>query len=266
MSIAEKLTTIAENEQKVYDAGFKAGKSQGGGGDAEAAFEAGKKAQYDEFWDNFQNNGNLKNYKSVFAGRGWKQEVFYPKYDIIATNAVGTFQEFGGTSFNLVQRLEECGVTLDVSNATLVGNLFMGTPFTEVPHIDTKNATSLGSLYQNSSYLTKASIALKDDGSQTWQNSFSSCKSLVDFTITSGAIGQNGFNIKDSTKLSKASILSILNACNIDVIGKGISITLPSKCIDGATDTEALMSENGDVDLYGAKMVAYTYGYNIVFA
>lgn len=32
MSVAEKLTIIAENQKKVYDAGFAAGKAQGGGG------------------------------------------------------------------------------------------------------------------------------------------------------------------------------------------------------------------------------------------
>ena len=32
MSIAEKLTTIAENQQKVYDAGYAAGQAEGGGG------------------------------------------------------------------------------------------------------------------------------------------------------------------------------------------------------------------------------------------
>ena len=37
MSIAEKLTTVAENVPKVY--------------------EAGKKAEYDAFWDKYQNNG-----------------------------------------------------------------------------------------------------------------------------------------------------------------------------------------------------------------
>ena len=31
MSVAEKLQTIAENEQRVYDAGFNAGKAEGGG-------------------------------------------------------------------------------------------------------------------------------------------------------------------------------------------------------------------------------------------
>ena len=33
MSIAEKLTAIAENEQRVYDAGFAAGQAAGGGGE-----------------------------------------------------------------------------------------------------------------------------------------------------------------------------------------------------------------------------------------
>lgn len=33
MSIAEKLATIGENQQKVYDAGYEAGKAEGGGGE-----------------------------------------------------------------------------------------------------------------------------------------------------------------------------------------------------------------------------------------
>lgn len=37
MSIAEKLTTIAENQQRVYDAGFAAGQGEGGG--TETAFQ-----------------------------------------------------------------------------------------------------------------------------------------------------------------------------------------------------------------------------------
>ena len=32
MSIAQKLSTIAENQQRVYDAGFAAGAAEGGGG------------------------------------------------------------------------------------------------------------------------------------------------------------------------------------------------------------------------------------------
>lgn len=35
MTIAEKLTLIAQNEQKVYNAGYEKGKSEGGGGSGE---------------------------------------------------------------------------------------------------------------------------------------------------------------------------------------------------------------------------------------
>ena len=59
MSIAGKLTTVAENQQKVYDAGY---------ADAEQ-----------EFWDAYMNglNGSW-NQKSAFAGPGWNDKTFNP--------------------------------------------------------------------------------------------------------------------------------------------------------------------------------------------
>ena len=65
MSISEKLTTIAENEQKVYDKGV----------------EDGKKSEYDTFWDIFQKNGTEKvSYRYAFSGN-WDSRNFKPKYD-----------------------------------------------------------------------------------------------------------------------------------------------------------------------------------------
>ena len=54
MSIAENLTKIAENQQKVFD--------------------AWKKAECDEFWDKFQKNGTQSAYVYAFAGYGWTNE------------------------------------------------------------------------------------------------------------------------------------------------------------------------------------------------
>ena len=45
MSIAEKLQTVADNQQKVYDAGFAAG--QASGGDTNAAYQAGVHSVYE---------------------------------------------------------------------------------------------------------------------------------------------------------------------------------------------------------------------------
>ena len=68
MSIAEKLTTVAENQQRVYDAGYNAGQQAGGGGDN----------YYDTLWDSLQENGARVNYWGAFAG--WKDDIFNPKY------------------------------------------------------------------------------------------------------------------------------------------------------------------------------------------
>lgn len=93
MSIAEKLTTIAENEQKVYNAGYEKGKSEGG--DTEAAynngFEDGKQAEYDRFWDNFQDYGKRINYSRCFWAvasgiNAWTDKTYNPKYPIKTQN------------------------------------------------------------------------------------------------------------------------------------------------------------------------------------
>ena len=67
MSIAEKLQTVAQNQQRVYD--------------------AGRQAEYDAFWDVFQNKGEPTNYYYKFSYVGWNDENFNPKYPIICSNA-----------------------------------------------------------------------------------------------------------------------------------------------------------------------------------
>ena len=262
MSIAEKLITIAENEQKVYEAGFEAGKAQGGGSS-------------DDFWDSYQQNGNLRNYKMSFAGKGWSKDNFYPKYDIIvSTAAVSMFQEFGGEPFSLTERLNECGVTLDFSQLTTsASNVFYGSPFTEIPHINLMKSNSIASLYYNCKNLVTASLTIPFGASLG--SSFSHCTDLENLTFVEGidemgAVSSIGSDVsfKWSTKLSRDSLLSILKMCRIFTGGGewAIKITLPIYCIDGATNTEALMSESGDQELYTAKMNAINSGYNIVFA
>ena len=74
MTTAEKLTTIAENQQKVYDAGYADG------------VEAGAKSEYDRFWDEFQNKGGKASYYWAFYGDRFTDETYNPKYDIVCSN------------------------------------------------------------------------------------------------------------------------------------------------------------------------------------
>lgn len=116
MTMAEKLTTIAQNQQQVYEAG----KAAAGGFD----------------WDAFQENGNRTSYEYAFC-RSWTDANYAPKYPItgkvpqcfsmskitntkvpiVASGAMtGTFQE---SEIVTIPRL-------DISAATAVTNTFYG--------------------------------------------------------------------------------------------------------------------------------------------
>ncbi|MBO7176024.1 MAG: hypothetical protein J6W14_01500, partial [Clostridia bacterium] len=60
----------------------------------ESVYEAGKKAEYDAFWDSFQENGNKKAYAYVFAGSGWNKETFRPKYSVSLSGAAASISMF----------------------------------------------------------------------------------------------------------------------------------------------------------------------------
>ena len=62
--------------------------------DTAALFEAGKKAQYDAFWDRYQDYGDRRDYTMLFAGAGWTPETFKPKYKIIAGNGSNHYMTF----------------------------------------------------------------------------------------------------------------------------------------------------------------------------
>lgn len=47
-------------------------------------YESGKKAQYDAFWDAYQDNGKRNQYVYAFAQVGWTDITYNPKYPIVA--------------------------------------------------------------------------------------------------------------------------------------------------------------------------------------
>lgn len=67
-----------------------------GGGDSgsyDEGYTDGKQAQYDEFWDGYQQNGNRTNYNNAFFGYGWTSKTYKPKYPITVKYGNGTFQQ-----------------------------------------------------------------------------------------------------------------------------------------------------------------------------
>ena len=89
MSIAEKLTKVAENVPKVY--------------------KAGQQSECDRFWDAFQDNGDVVQGAYLFSGRAWTDAVYNPKYPVRVTNCTNMYRGC---------LITDTKVDIDFSNAT----------------------------------------------------------------------------------------------------------------------------------------------------
>jgi hypothetical protein len=215
MSIAEKLTQIAENEQKVY--------------------EAGKKSEYDEFWDSFQQGKDAASYECAF--QFWIGACFKPKHDIkIVGQHSGTNAFRGAKGFNLKEMTVDRGVALDVSEATRLLSTFYGTQLYEIPPLDLKSCTRIELAFSNMMYSTEKVTLNNIKADCVFDKAFKGTMGLKSLTIT-GTIGQDGFDVSSCTKLTRDSIESIVDALSNTATGK--TLTLSKTAVENAfTDTE----------------------------
>lgn len=185
-------------------------------------FDAGKKSEYDAFWDAYQSNGTRKDYNSAFAGDGWKQAVFKPKYTIRPTAARNMFYRSNVTDTTLTGKL-------DLSAVTEISDFIAWSSVTKVPAINLSNVSNWPNALANATKLVTA-------GNLTFPSTpfpvsistmFRQCVALENITIT-GTIQNTGFDLHWSTKLTIESVTSILTALSKDSsVASGKTITLP---------------------------------------
>lgn len=196
MSIAEKLTTIAENQQKVYD--------------------AGKEAEWSALWDAIQRGGDVSNEViGLFCGPSWNDETFKPKYNIVTKGAVQyLFRDCKITDLKGI--LESRGLVLDTSAGTNFYATFQGSTITRIPTIDAHKATMLSQTFFNCPNLISIDKLILS-ASITYSGTFYNCRELVNLTIE-GTIGTN-FEIDDSPLLTHDSLMSIINCLETKTSG-----------------------------------------------
>lgn len=221
MTIAEKITRAKNDLDEVYD--------------------AGKKAQYDEFWDSMQNNGTRADYYYAFAGYAWTGKTFRPKYDFNRQGARYTdmfFYNLGMQGYSLIDILNECGVVLDTSGAYAVTGMFTFCYTTEIPHLDLSGVDdankNIGSIFNSCRYLRKiAKLTLKEN--LLYTGSFTNCSALEEIEFA-GVIG-NTLDLRWSTLLNKPSITSLINTLSSTVTGMAVtlSVTAVNKAFETAT-------------------------------
>lgn len=257
MSVKEKMTAIADTirshtggTEKLslddmpleienactaeYEKGLADG--QASGGYAEGV-EAGKQAEQERFWDNYLNHESRYSYSYLFAGNGWNDDTFCPPEGTVITFA-GVVNKNADSMFiaskitDLQRICRERNITLDFSEATRFSQFLADSAITTFPVLDTRGATNLNNiLYAPQRLVTLEKLILKEDGSQTFNgNSFLLCGALENI-IVEGKFGVS-VDMHWSTKLTKASIESIMEALSLTATGQ--TLTLSKTAVDNA--------------------------------
>lgn len=183
----------------------------------DAGYSEGKQAQYDGFWDAYQDNGNRKDYKHAFSGYGWTDATFKPKYDIKPTNTYHMLSESRIADFK--GALQKAGVIFDMANATDETYFLQNNKALQnLPILDCRSKRNINYfIYSAKALVTIDEIKLKEDGTQAF-NAYSFWDiPLLEEVRFSGCIGKS-LEIKDSPLLSVASVQSIID-CLKDLTG-----------------------------------------------
>lgn len=175
------------------------------------AFEAGRKAEYDAFWDAYQDYGKRVNYENAFSGPGtWNDATFKPKYDIILAAAYSGFYMFWSSAIsNIAETLEKCGVKLDTSRTNVLSQAFQYAKTARIPEIDGSNLRADGLSYTFLSPYIVTIDKLIVPETLKFTSSFDSCNNLKNITFE-GTIGNN-ISFADSPLLTEKSVQSILD-------------------------------------------------------
>lgn len=205
-TLAEQTIEVLKTEfDKVYQAGYVKGKAEGGN-------------FYDEFWDSYQQNGNISEYRGVFAGKGWNDDTFNPKYDIVSNyeweNAVFQYSAIS----DLKGILERNGLTMDFSKSYTFTNFFNNNVnLKTVPSMNVEKAQSLVSTFNYCLSLETIEGLLNIPATCTFYNTFLYCYALKDIYLT-GVIG-NDISFAQSSELTDESVQNIIN-CLADLTGQ----------------------------------------------
>ena len=207
MSIAEKLTTIAENEQKVY----KSGEDNGIDMMWEAITDDGKTESYYERFYNWKISKRLFESSRVVQPTSITTRMFYNAHKGDSDEVI-----------DLGQIENEQGMVFDFSKATSLQHTFNGAEIDVVNIIDARNASGTNALYWTFSgvlasgqsfghplvkRINKFIVGEKTDrffGTFYYASDLEHC-------VFEGEISKSGLELQYSLKLDHESLMSALN-------------------------------------------------------
>lgn len=206
------------------------------------SYEAGKEQGTDEFWDSVQSFGERTSYAKAFCY--WGAEYIRPKYKVVPTDTNDTMQNaFVGCK--QLKTLESKYFNFSKLR-TYPTNQYSGNYYTFSGCKQLERLEDIGLLpsyytgtFQNCTVLKTIDI-LRVQEDTMFTNTFNWASSIENITID-GVIGQNGFNISYTQKLTHDSLMSIINALkdySEDTSGKTWMVTLGSANVAKLTADE----------------------------
>lgn len=214
------------------------GKASGDG--YNRGYADGKQAEYDAFWDAFQQNGERTNYNYAFA-YGWSDATFRPKYDIVP-NAIGTLFYYNNVT-DIKKCLDEAGVSIDFSgiSGTINSGIFGYSETKTLPVLDFSNATDMNYTFSNCPKLESIEMLIVNENTKFTGTFIPTLNSKLKEIRFGGVIGQK-LNVQ-YCPLSAESLRDIIGHLK-DYSGSGTTYTLTLGATNLAklTDAEKLIA------------------------
>lgn len=197
-------------------------------------YAAGKQAENDAFWVDYQDNGERTDYGNAFAGIGWHNGNFKPTNDITVKRAYMMFRD-SAIEGDLVEIAKNLGITVDFTGCQNYQYAFYNSKFTRLGVIDVSSSGMLSAVtvafYGANRLETIDKFILPTTSIIEFSNTFQGCTALENITFE-GVINKD-ISFKDSTKLSRSSIESVINALSDSVEGRS-TVTLSKTAVENA--------------------------------
>lgn len=208
----------------------------------------------DNFYDKYQQNGERTNYDYGFAGEGWTDAIFNPKYNIICTSSYLGFRKSRIT--NLKSILDKNNVILDTSNSVDMRNLFDGSKITHIGVVSTASVLYnwCNALFYNCRDLISVEELYLSEYLEagTYNQMFTHCNNLVSIKI-SGVILWSislSYSLNLNAESAKSALIALKNYAGTENEFVN-SITFHSNVWD-------LLDAEGETSPDGTTWKAYT--------
>ena len=233
----------AQGEDKGYLTGYDSGSSVGynrGYADGEQIGLAdGKQAEYDAFWNSYQDNGKRLCGIYLFAGYGWNSENYKPKWKPkILAEKYPNYSTSMFERFDNIQKKSPLGINegdIDFSEATVLEGTFRNANVAKV-EMDCvpPNLTKMTGTFQMNGISTHTLTILKlgVNAKTSFDTECFRCGALSDISFIEGSVIGKAISFYHCAKLTKQSINNVFRVLSLDVTGK--TLTLSGVAVDKA--------------------------------